>query len=234
MSNKPNIFAHCKAGCLWEVPHKADVDEEFEAVRTEIGERLTAAGLIESAAGSYIGTGADARTVLTFDALPQVVFIYTSSWSAILYPVIARGIIISSGSYPVGVSFASHSEKREITLKGDMNSAGVEYFYIAFHTANFAEIIQTKTVTVEIEATYLDGDGYLTVSRSAVIEEGKTWQQFVDGKYYQYFNDYIDSTTNRVCLSAGGGTPLKTSTGEYVLGTDVVKEGTYYCDVRDK
>lgn len=31
MADKPSIYAHCKAGCLWETAHKEDVDAKAPA-----------------------------------------------------------------------------------------------------------------------------------------------------------------------------------------------------------
>lgn len=78
MSNKPKIYAHCKAGCLWETPHKVDVDDEFAKVRLEIAEQIQASGNIQIASGSYTGTGTYGQsnpTQINLGFTPRYVFL---------------------------------------------------------------------------------------------------------------------------------------------------------------
>lgn len=96
MSNKPDIFGFCAAGCKWQVPHKEDVEKEFDVVDEKIQtarnenesglEELRALineyGYTRAVSGSYQGTGNKGSAnavVLTFDFTPKLLIVSGSN-----------------------------------------------------------------------------------------------------------------------------------------------------------
>lgn len=67
MSNKPKIYAHCLAGCKWEVPHKSDVEE----IATLLQEPINADGTFYCELGKEYKIFAPKNAAGNFNCLIQ-------------------------------------------------------------------------------------------------------------------------------------------------------------------
>lgn len=127
MSKRPHIFAHCVAGCKWEVPHKADVPYREDITVIKNG-TLSLGDAVEVADTGMLNSALMGATIkLTIEVTPNASYqgnLYTAFFTADnvyrnwLIPTDECGfvemVVTYSGSNPTKVSLTLMTETTNI------------------------------------------------------------------------------------------------------------------------
>lgn len=195
-----------------------------------IGERLLTnhtLGEFEPAqmvSGGYVGTRDN--VVLTFDVLPDIIIF--PAQDAVIYPRQHCAFIGGTNKECFTVT------NNTVTITAEFISAQQIYNYYAMYRINPSD---KDVSTVRVTMSYSSYNNY-TYSHEFIIDASKTWADVAN----QSFNTYgypraIESETGYVmCQTNPYPTNaalyldtgyLQDSEGNYVLGTNIVKEGDY-------
>ena len=181
--------------------------------------------------GSYVGTGKVARTILTFDALPDLLLWHRPSDG--VHHLLPK--LITSGN---GFEVSGNT----ITFTDDMNAVSTKYSYIALCFPNSTEADSSQTKTTSFTITYcIDVTTLEQLTKASYnVEEGTTWAEFIEQRTSSE-NCGVGASTGRVYWLGGAhqiehgngwatvysSNYLTDSNGNYILGTDVIVAGDY-------